>query len=106
MMTIAPGVHIPARIRNYMIANIANTSKSARRQGRGRSDGKAINKILKFASQLAWFLSSTLVRLDIQYNEDEGKYYGYVWLRDKDGNFDQWEILPDGYAKNTTITIV
>ena len=66
---------------------------------------EAINKISKFASQLAWFMSSTLIRLDIQYNEDEGKYYGYVWLRDKDGKFDRWEILPDGYAKNTTITI-
>ena len=43
---------------------------------------EAINKISKFASQLAWFMSSTLIRLDIQYNEDEGKYYGYVWLQE------------------------
>lgn len=66
---------------------------------------EAITKISKFALQLAWFMSSTLIRLDIQYNEDEGKYYGYVWLRDKDGKFDRWEILPDGWVKNTTITI-
>lgn len=66
---------------------------------------EAINKISKFASQLARFMSSTLIRLDIQYNEDEEKYYGYVWLRDKGGQFDRWEILPDGCIKNTTIRI-
>lgn len=66
---------------------------------------EAITKISKIASQLAFFMSSMIIRLDIQYNEDEEKYYGYVWLRDKDGKFDRWEILPDGWVKNTTITI-
>lgn len=64
-----------------------------------------ITKISKFALQLAFFMSSMIIRLDIQYNEDEEKYYGYVWLRDKDEKFDRWEISPDGCVKNTTITI-
>ena len=106
MMTIAPGVHIPARIRNYTTVNIVNTLKSARRQGREDLMEKAIYKISKFASQLAFFMSSKIIRLDIQYNEDEEKYYGYIWLKDRTGKFDRWEISPDGYAKNTTITIV
>lgn len=66
---------------------------------------EAINKISKFASQLAFFMSSKIIRLDIQYNEDEEKYYGYVWLRDKDEKFDRWEISPNGWVKNTTIRI-